>query len=61
MSEQEELVLYKRIRKNIIAAQKRMLERKARLGEYVVFADAAGMPRRVPARKALEFEDCRVS
>lgn len=53
MSEQEEIKLYQRIRESIAGAQKKMLERKAKLNEPVVIADSDGMPIDVSAEEAL--------
>ncbi len=55
MSEQEEIKLYRRIRESISSAQKRMLERKSKLGEPVVVADANGKPREISADEALRL------
>lgn len=53
MSEQEEIRLFARIRENIRETQKKLYERKAKLGEYVVVADADGQPVRISAEEAL--------
>ncbi|MDE6395963.1 MAG: hypothetical protein K2K84_01670 [Muribaculaceae bacterium] len=53
MSEQEELNLYARIRENIRATQRKLYERKAKLGENVVVAGADGKPCVMPAAEAL--------
>lgn len=53
MSEQEEIKLFDRIRQNIRQTQKALFERKAKLGEPVVVADADGMPLIVSASEAL--------
>lgn len=42
MSEQEEIKLFERIRKNIQQAQRELFERKAKLGESIVIADENG-------------------
>ena len=52
MSEQEEIKLFDRIHQGIVSAQKRMLERKMKLGEQVVIADANGQPIKVTAEEA---------
>lgn len=44
MSEQEEIKLFERIRKNIQQAQRELFERKAKLGESIVIADENGQP-----------------
>lgn len=54
MSENEEKVMFAKIREGIILAQRRMLERKAKLGENVVIADENGMPISVPASELLK-------
>lgn len=53
MSEQEEIILFERIRESIARAQKKMLERKVKLGESVVIADSNGMPIEISAEEAL--------
>lgn len=55
MSEQEEIKLFDRIKEGIISAQKKMLERKAKLGEPVVIADSDGQPLVVTAEEALRI------
>lgn len=55
MSEQEEIKLFDRIRESISAAQRKMVERKAKLGETIVIADANGKPMEIPASEALEL------
>ncbi len=54
MSEQDEIELYRRIRDCIRLAQRRMLERKAKLGEPVIIANRYGMPKEVSAKVALK-------
>lgn len=44
MSEQEEIKLFERIRDNIQQAQRKLFERKAKLGENVVVTDENGQP-----------------
>lgn len=55
MSEQEEIKLFERIKESIAGAQKKMLERKAKLNETVVIADSNGMPVEVSAEEALHL------
>ncbi len=55
MSEKEEIKLFERIRENIARAQIAMLERKAKLGETVVIADANGKPIVISAEEALHI------
>ena len=54
MSEQEEIKLFKNINDGIIEAQRRLFERKAKLGENVIVADANGMPVEITAKEALK-------
>lgn len=53
MSEQEEIKLFERIRENIRQTQRKLFERKAKLGENVVVADSDGMPLIISAEEAL--------
>ncbi len=53
MSEHEEIKLFERIRESIARAQREMVERKAKLGEKIVIADADGMPIEIDAADAL--------
>lgn len=46
--------LNKRISAGILEAQRRLFERKAKLGETVISADANGMPIEIPAAEALQ-------
>ncbi len=55
MSEKEEIKLFERIRESISNAQKKMIERKAKLGESVVIADADGNPIEISAEEALKL------
>lgn len=55
MSEQEEIRLFERIRESISEAQRKMVERKAKLGESVVIADENGKPIEIPAAEALKL------
>lgn len=61
MSEQEEIKLFNSINKGIREAQRRMFERKAKLGETVIVADSNGMPIEITAEEALKrinHNDC---
>lgn len=53
MSEKEEMMLFERISEGIKEAQRRLFERKAKLGETIIIADADGQPIEVPAYEAL--------
>lgn len=53
MSEQEKIELFKRIGDGIREAQRRLYERKMKLGEPVVVADSNGMPLIISAEEAL--------
>ncbi len=55
MSEQEKITLYSRIREAMKRSTLQMLERKAKLGEKVVIADANGKPIEVDAAEALKL------
>ena len=55
MSEKEEIKLFERIRESISNAKKKMIERKAKLGESVVIADADGNPIEISAEEALKL------
>lgn len=55
MSEQEEITLFDRIRESISEAQRKMVERKAKLGESVIIADANGKPIEIAASDALKL------
>jgi len=57
MSEQEEIKLFDRIRDSISSAQRKMLERKAKLGESVIVADSNGMPVEISAEEAIRRFD----
>ena len=57
MSEQEEIKLFSRISEGIQTAQRRLFERKAKLGEPVIVADADGQPVRVSAEDAMRRLD----
>lgn len=54
MSEQEEIKLFERIRENIQQAQRKLFERKAKLGESLVVADENGQPITVKAEDYLK-------
>lgn len=54
MSESDEIKLYERINDGIVLAQKRLYERKMKLGQPVVIADSAGQPQLVEAAIALD-------
>ncbi|MCM1482867.1 MAG: hypothetical protein NC043_00900 [Muribaculaceae bacterium] len=60
MSEQEEIKLFERIRESIASAQRKMVERKAKLNETVIIADNNGMPLEVSAEEALNLYSTRV-
>lgn len=53
MSNKEDKELSKRILEGIRKAQRLMLERKAKLGESVIYADADGNPYEITAAEAL--------
>lgn len=53
MSDQEQIIFFDRITNGIRKAQKRLFERKVRLGETVVVADADGQPITITAEEAL--------
>lgn len=53
MSEQEKIKLSDKITEGIRKAQKALFERKAKLGEPVVVADADGQPLTITAEEAL--------
>ncbi|MDE5645285.1 MAG: hypothetical protein K2I45_06540 [Muribaculaceae bacterium] len=53
MSEQEKIDLRERIYTGLKESYKKLLRRKAALGQDMVFADENGMPRIVSAREAL--------
>ncbi|MDE7386976.1 MAG: hypothetical protein K2N28_07535 [Muribaculaceae bacterium] len=55
MSEQEEIRLFERIRESISEAQRKMVERKAKLGETIIIADANGRPIEIAASEALNL------
>lgn len=53
MSEQDKIIC-NNILRGIEKAQREMLERKAKLGEQVVYADADGKPYTISAQEALK-------
>lgn len=53
MSEQEKINLSKRLEEGILEAQRRLFERKAKLGEPVVVADDKGQPCLITDEEAL--------
>lgn len=53
MSKEERLELFERIGEGILTAQRRLYERKAKLGENVVVADENGMPIHISGEEAL--------
>lgn len=59
MSEQETREFFEKIRKGIREAQRKMFERKMKLGEEVVIADENGMPLVISAEEALRRFDAR--
>ncbi len=54
MSEQEKINLSKRLEEGILEAQRRLFERKAKLGEPVVVADENGLPCIITGEEALQ-------
>lgn len=54
MSEQEEIKLFERIRESIQQTQRKLFERKAKLGESIVIADENGQPVTVKAEDFLK-------
>ena len=57
MTEQEGIELYERIRENIRQAQRKLFERKAKLGENIVIADENGQPLVIKAEDYLKQID----
>lgn len=53
MSEEDKVILFEKIEKGILEAQRRLFERKAKLGETVVVADENGMPVTISGEEAL--------
>lgn len=53
MSEDKRLDLFKSIKNGLTKSTRQMLERKIKLGEQVVVADANGMPITISAEEAL--------
>ena len=58
MSEYEEMMLFEKISEGIKEAQRRLFERKAKLGENVIIADAEGYPIEIPAADLLQKLNC---
>lgn len=56
MSEQEEIKLFERIRRNIQQTQRQLFEKKAKLGESIVVADENGKPVTVRAEDFLKTQ-----
>lgn len=56
MSEQEEIKLFERIRRNIQQTQRQLFEWKAKLGESIVVADENGKPVTVRAEDFLKTQ-----
>ncbi len=59
MSEQEKLIMHKNLLRSMAQSTKRMLERKIKLGELVVIADANGQPVKVTADEAMKMFQSR--
>lgn len=59
MSEQEKISLSDKITENIQVAQRKLFERKAKLGESVVIADENGQPVTIKAEDFL-MRDCKL-
>lgn len=55
MSEKERIIFGNKIISNILKAQRELYQRKAKLGETVVIADAEGRPITVPAEEVLKL------
>lgn len=60
MSEQEKINLYSHLRDAMKRSTKTMLERKAKLGETVIIADAEGNPIELSADEALRIYNTSV-
>lgn len=52
MSEQEKIDLFNRIGQGIRKAQRKMVERKATLGQTIIIADENGNPVEISAQEA---------
>ena len=50
----EDVLLFERIRENIMQTQQELYEHKAKLGEDVVVSDPKGFSRIIPASEALK-------
>lgn len=48
------MMLFEKISEGIKEAQRRLFERKAKLGENIIIADADGKPIEIPASEALQ-------
>lgn len=57
MTEPEEIELFERIVENIRQAQRKLFERKAKLGEDIVIADENGQPLVIKAEDYLKQID----
>ena len=57
MSEQEKIDLITSLRRGMAKATRAMLDRKAKLGEPVIVADADGQPVRISAEDAMRRLD----
>lgn len=55
MSEQEKLIIQNNLLRSMAQSTMRMLERKIKLGEQVVIADADGRPVTVTAEEAMKL------
>ena len=59
MSEQEMLIMHKNLLRSMAQSTMRMVERKIKLGEPVVIADANGQPIKVSAEEAMKMFQSR--
>lgn len=57
MSENDRIDLFNSLKKGLAKATRKMLERKAMLGEKVVIADETGQPVTISAKEALKLLD----
>lgn len=57
MSENDRINLFNSLKKGLAKATRKMLERKAMLGEKVVIADETGQPVTISAKEALKLLD----
>lgn len=60
MSEKELTELSEKLSYGILEAQRRLFERKMKLGETVIVADKDGMPIEIPAEQALRAAEARL-